>query len=554
MKRAIALVVVAAAAIVGATTLLGGNGSTPSSGATPPPDPDARWLVQSCELPLELLERVERGTVVGRSADITYVPAYPNYFGQFGVSTHSGPWDYLQHVPLIFYGPGYVAEHGDVLLDRPATLADLAPTFAELLGTELPGERPGRPIVEALVAREERPEPPRLVVLVVWDGAGWNVLDEWPRAWPFLKSLMQAGASVQDVTVGSSPSVTPAIHATMGTGAFPSQHGVVDIPIRDGNRVPGSFPDKAPRFLRIPTLADTFDAEVGNKAKVGLIAERGWHLGMMGHGAYLDGADKDIAAMSQGGGGGLITNPRYYRLPRYLDGVAGIEDDAAAVDASDGTVDGRWMGHRLPESHEAGAANPVWTRFQVRLIETLLEREGFGRDDIPDLFFTNFKEVDLIGHVYNMLNPEMPAILRASDEALERLVSFLDERVGERRWVMALTADHGSGPGFRSFGAWPISMPQLQIDVAKLVRVRVDKLFQAQRPTGMWFHPPTMAKRNADLGEIAEMLLDYTIADNVGGKKVPKAYADRADERLFAAAFPTNAVGDVMACAREAQG
>ncbi|MGH2757507.1 MAG: alkaline phosphatase family protein, partial [Actinomycetota bacterium] len=530
MKRPVVLVLITIALIAGATFALSRDDDLSSVGSTPPID--ARWFERSCELPLELLERIERGTVIGRSADITYVPAFPNYFGSFAVSTHSGPWDYLQRVPLVLYGPGYIEGHGDLTLDRPVTLADLAPTLAELLGTDLPGERAGFPITEALVDPEERTTPPKLIVTVVWDGGGWNVLEEWPKAWPFLGSLMVGGTSVQDVTVGSSPSVTPSVHTTIGTGTFPAQHGIVDIPIRNRNRVPDSFPDKSARFLEIPTLGDTFDAEVDNAAKVGMIAERGWHLGMMGHGALLDGADKDIAVMRQGGEGELTTNEFYYRLPRYMREVSGFEEDVAAVDASDGTTDGRWMGHPIPETHRAGAANPVWTRFQARLIETLIRGEGFGADDTPDLFFTNFKEIDLIGHVYNMVNPEMRSVLRESDAALERLVSFLDSEVGAGEWVLAVTADHGSGPDPRTIDAWPISMPQLQVDVAARVRVRVTKLFQGQRPTGMWFHPPTVAKQDIDLGEIADMLLDYRLEDNVEPNKViPPEYSSRTRER-----------------------
>lgn len=550
VRRPVLLLFVAVALIAGATLILRSDEPETRTDSAPPVSA-SRWLETSCGLPLRLLERVERGTVQGRSADISYVPAYPHAFGSFAVSTHSGPWDYLQRVPLLFYGPGYIEPLGDLSLDRPVTLADLAPTLGALLGTELPGERAGIPITEIL--DEDRPAaPPRLVLLVVWDGAGWNVLNRWPGAWPFLKSLMAEGTSVQDVTVGSSPSVTPSIHSTMGTGTFPSQHGVIDIPIRNGRRVTDSFQDKSPKFLEIPTLADVVDAEADNRAKVAMVAERGWHLGMMGHGAYLTGADKDIAVMSQGGRGKLITNQLYYRLPRYVRSVPGLEEDIRTVDVADGKADGTWMGHQIPKVHRAGSATPVWTLYQRRLIESLITNEGFGRDDIPDLFFTNAKEIDLIGHVYNLINPEMRSVLRHADDALEALVSFLDETVGERRWVLALTADHGSGPAARSIGAWPINMPQLQVDLAARFGVRVTKLFQAQRPTGMWFDPATMKRKGIDLGAMADFLLDYTIKDNVEPTQVvPTKYATRFEEKLFAAAFPTSALPDVMVCARE---
>ncbi|HEV3473475.1 MAG TPA: alkaline phosphatase family protein, partial [Actinomycetota bacterium] len=441
-------------------------------------------------------------------------------------------------------------EVGEITLDRPVTVADIAPTFAELLGYDLPADRPGRVITEALVSESERPEPPALVVLVVWDGGGTNVLDRWPDAWPFLRILGTAGAAIQDATVGSSPSVTPSTHATMGTGAFPNQHGIADIPLRNGERVPDSYPDKSPKFLELETLADLFDRDHDNVPKVGMIAERGWHLGMMGHGSFLPRADKDFAIMTQGGDGELTTNPDYYRLPNYMRDIPGLETDEATVDAADGEIDGAWMDHPLPEVHRAGAANPVWTLYQTRLIRQLVDRAGFGRDAVPDLLFTNVKEIDLVGHVYNLINPEMRSQLLHADNALRQLVQHLDATVGANRYVLALTADHGHGPDPRFFDAWPVNMDQVRLDIATRFRVRITELFQAQRPTGLWLRPSALRAHDISIEDIANFLVDYRLEENTKRNQViPTQYAGRIKERLFAAAFPSARLDEVLACA-----
>ena len=551
LKR-IAVVIVVCAALVGAFLAFSGEdpGEPPIGGVSGVAGP--AWLTATCDLPAEQLERIERGTQVGRSPDVQYVPREPHAFGSFQISTHAGPWDYLQRVPLVFYGPGYIRAQGDLDVDREVTVADLAPTLAELLGIDLP-DADGQPITEVLVPESERPEPPRMVFFVVWDGGGWNVLERWPDAWPNLKRLMAEGSSVQGGFVGSSPSVTPSVHATMGTGAFPARHGIVDIPIRRGNRVPESYPNKSPKFLQLPTLADLFDPATDNRSKVGMMAERAWHLGMMGRGAFHEGGDKDIAVMSEGGEGELVTNPDFYRLPGYLRDVPGFETDRETVDLSDGKDDGMWMGHTIPTEHRAGAANPVWTRYQSRLLKSVWTNEGFGQDSVPDLFFTNFKEVDLIGHVYNMINPEMRSMLKHTDAVLGSLTQHLDRTVGRGRWVMALTADHGSGPAARSVGAWPIDEKQLQIDVALRFGVRVTELFQAQRPTGMWLRSEAMERHGITHGDIANFLIEYRMGDNQKeSKELPPAYRERAGERLFAAAFPTDRMDDVSRCTEEA--
>src|SRR5918997_1342738 len=89
---------------------------------------------QGCRLPVPYLQRLRDGTFEGRSPDVVAVPQPPNYFGSFGITTHSGPWDYLQEVPLVLYGPGLLRP-GRVNPAGPVTLADVAPTLGQIVGT-----------------------------------------------------------------------------------------------------------------------------------------------------------------------------------------------------------------------------------------------------------------------------------------------------------------------------------------------------------------------------------------------------------------------------------
>ena len=96
------------------------------------------------------------------------------------VSRTSASWDYIQHVPLFWYGPGHIAARGEV--DRPVTVADIAPTQAALLdfdGFEAPD---GEVCTRRSTRRSARAyEPPKLVVVMVWDAGGINVLEEHRR-------------------------------------------------------------------------------------------------------------------------------------------------------------------------------------------------------------------------------------------------------------------------------------------------------------------------------------------------------------------------------------
>jgi hypothetical protein len=534
-----------------------GNGSVDrnepveAAGFTPPPVEKERdfrdWLDAGCAVTLEHLARIRRGHFPGRSPDVFAVPRSRHFFGGFIDTSHSGPWDYLQRVPLVFYGPGFIRQDGVVDLDREVTLADVAPTLAELTGTKMPATLHGRVINEVLVPESERRKMPRLIVVVVWDGGGTYVLDSYPDTWPNLKRLAARGTAISNATVGSSPSITPAIHANIGTGEFPKQHGIVGIPLRVGGRVVNSFKNRSPENLIAPTLADLYDPTTANEAKIGMIAYRAWHLGMMGHGALWPGGDKDIAALVDTSEN-LVTNRAYYKLPRYLKRVPGLSRFVSQADASDGQRDGAWMGHLLDDV-ALRRDSPAWILYQTRMIKELLRREAFGTDDVPDLFFTNYKHPDETGHNFNMLSEEMPVTLRFTDAALGDLQGWLDDRVGRGKWVVVVTADHGQTPKPSATGAWPISTGRLKQDVEDAFEA--PGLVEETSPAGLWLDRDRLSAAGATVEEVANWMLDYTIGDNASDRsKVPRNYRDRLEETLLAAAFPSDGMGRVWACAK----
>lgn len=490
----------------------------------------------ACDLPTEQLQRLRRGYMPGRSPEIVAVPKEPNFFGGFTAWTHSGPWDYVQEVPVAFYGPGFIRPQGEISVEG-ASVADISPTLAELLRIEWPEDRPGVPIDEALLPDDQRGTP-KLILVVVWDGGGWNVLHRWAGAWPNLKEAMGSGTTVTNAEVGSSPSVTPAIHASIGTGTFPKQHGIVDIPIRRGDRMVGSWDaaKKSPRYLESTTLADIYDPTTNNEAQIAMVAENNWHLGMIGHGSYIEGGDKDIAAMVEGSDGSLVTS-EWYSLPNYLADTEGLEEDVRTVDQADGQVDSAWMGHDLLTNPSDIRHTPVWALFQTRLLKALLDEGGFGQDQVTDLIYTNYKQIDLIGHDWNMLSPEVENAVEYSDDALGELIDHLSATVGRNEWVIAMTADHGQAPTAESTGAWPIAIQPLMEDTAEHFDVSAGELFQEQRPGALWLDRETLEQENISERDVAEFILDYRLEDNASGD-VPEEYRSRLEEKLIAAAYP----------------
>jgi hypothetical protein len=482
------------------------------------------------------------------------VPRTPNFYagfasGGFTGTTHSGVWDYLQEVPLVLYGPGFIKSQGEIGLNRPVTVGDLAPTQAELLHKALGPETSGTPLTEALVPGSRRSRRPKLVVTVVWDGGGWNVLRRWPNSWPFLRKLMDRGTSVVGATVGSSPSVTAAVHATIGTGTVPNHHGIVDSQMRVKGHVSESWRYGPPDDLMVPTLADLYDRQTDNRAKVGMVAYRRWHLGMIGHGSFLRGGDRDVAVMFRRDSR-LLSPPKWYSMPPYLREVRGWRRDTALVDTADGQLDSRWRNHDVIGDRRDLLDSPAWLLYQTRIIKALVQNEHFGRDRVGDLLYTNYKQIDLLGHTYNMLNVEVADALRYSDLALKRLVGFLDGEIGRENWVLAFTADHGQQPNARSVRGWPISTSELESDLGSRFE-GTDGVVEKWRPSGVWLDRKRMRQSGLTPEDMSSFLSGYTVEDNASkGEDIPPSYESRADDRVFAAVFPGDWMSEVSRCVR----
>lgn len=512
------------------------------------------YLDAACALPSKWVKYINRGWDRGRKRnwDIILVPKEENYVGTFTSTSHAGPFDHLQEVPLIFYGPGHIEPRGEVKLRREITLADIAPTQAKMIGTEFDSQE-GRAIVEIL---ERGSAPPKVIVLASIDGGGWNVLRHWSSAWPNMAVLIETGASVEGVVVGSSPSITPPAHTNMSTGVFPRTHGVVAIGVRnDEGDVVGGFAPIAdtggatladPTInLRTKTLGDVWDAANDNQAEVALVAAGNYALGMLGFGGALKDADKDIAAMSTPEKV-WKTNPRFYSVPNYVnDRELRPDEYLVAVDRSDGKLDDKWLGHEIPL--EAGPALAPWTN---DIATTILDREGFGEDNITDLLYVHYKSPDIAGHHYNMLADEMGPVIASVDEAIGDLVQWLDENIGSRRYVLIVTADHGQTP--LDPDAWAISRSEMIADLVETLAPRSfdDELVERTTPTTLLMNRAGMRRLEVTPEEISDFLTDYTIEQNMTSGAPSDRFEDRLDETVFAAVFPARQLPEVIDCVR----
>jgi predicted AlkP superfamily pyrophosphatase or phosphodiesterase len=545
-----ALLALLAAALISVGALVVASGSSdeePRGGRTAPELDDDRSfstndpVERACGLNGSYLARIWRGYHPVHSEDITTVPHEPNYSGSFRVASHSGPWDDVQNVPLVLYGPGFI-KSGGAPLEQQASIADIYPTVGKLLDVPLE-KRAGKVLRDAL---EETDRIPKLVVVVVWDGVGRNGLERWDDRWPVLSRLEKEGTSYLGATVGSSPSITPATHSTIGTGAYPRKHGMTAIVMRnEDGTTQNAFPSKNPSGLKLSTFADQIDAALGNEPLVGILAWKSWQIGMMSHGAALSGGDADHMALVETGAN-FRANENFYSLPEYLSSRERLDEAIDELDLADGEADGEWRGRPIEEKHD----NPAWVNWEIERTLEMLGREDYGRDDVPDLFFTNYKMTDIVGHQYGVASPEMGDVLEAQDAALGRLLDHLDEEVED--YVLMLTADHGFPPPAEETGAWPIGQGELERDVNRHFDVPSEESLLAQTSAaGPFLDREVQAELGVSEMDIARFLNGYTIADNVNEEEseLPEEFEGREDEPVFEAVFPSDSIPEIMRCA-----
>ena len=514
----------------------------------------------ACAMDTDILVRTERGWNADRGAQLSLFPEEPDFVGS-GLP-HVGPWDYIQRVPMFWYGPGHIREQGRVD-GRTVTLADIAPTQAAITG--FPFDAPdGRVMDEALVAKvgTDGYRPPKLLVVTVWDAAGINVLDEHAGLWPYLESMIPRGAWYENGFVGSSPTSTAQAHATIGTGAWPGRHGLVGHRLRIGDKVTTPW-EIGPEFWVLPTFADLYDRANGNEPVVGVAGTVDIHFGMMSHGAFWKGGDRDVVLTRQVVSDETIAEEgfewnlkpgyaSYYRLAGYANDVPGFDDDKEAIDRKDGQLDGNWRDNDI-EQYLSGFDTPARIPYQQRVVETLIERERFGADDVTDLLFLNFKEIDYISHVWSMNSPEKADAVEWQDAALERLVTFLDETVGEREWAMVLTADHGAMPDPAVSGGFQISTGAVGTRIQEEFDLDDDetRVVDLVQPSQVFLNEEELAEHDATVDDVARYVMSLS-KQQVAGEGVHPP-AGTADDVAFRLVLPSTMLPD-LPCLREGEG
>lgn len=535
------------AALLGAAAATGGAAVGRTIRRVTRPDPRPIQETMARELGAEYMGLVARAYHPDRSGDLQLLVApynsanYPQESRSLAPrdprTSHASVWMYLERIPLVVYGAGVQPSDSE----ERVSLADVAPTIAELIGFDdfLDLGREGRPL-PGISRPADRPE---IVVTFVIDGGGWNVLQEFPDAWPNLKRLMRQGANFRNAIHGSFPAVTASAHATIGTGAFPRTHGITGHNLRDGTRVRkayGELGHAVPGDILVPTLADLWSDATDNRAWVGELGYQIWHLGMLGRGGRSRrGEERPIAiywdelAETQDW---RSLNEELYRLPDgmpSLDTFAGYRDDYVPNPDRDPAFD------PIKPRNLHCCSTPV-IRYEGDVVEATLSNEPVGSSEAPGLLFINYKAPDYTGHVYGMFDPMTGDALRDVDEQLGRLVTQLDTLYPDR-YALIVTADHGQCPLPDTSGGVRLDPIQLWDDLEHEFGGGLFGLVQNVVPSEVYLHSDVLWDAGVSREDVASYLRDYPYRRNIG-PYVPRDAIEQEllDRQQFAAVFATS--------------
>jgi predicted AlkP superfamily pyrophosphatase or phosphodiesterase len=329
-------------------------------------------------------------------------------------------------------------------------------------------------------------ESPSLVVVVSVDQFAYEYLERFRAGFAvggLFRRCEQDGAWFTNCHHRHGVTTTAPGHSVQMTGAYPETNGIVDngwIDRATGKEVycmadpqakligqqAGDEP-VSPRNLLSDTLGDRLKIVTDGRSKVfsvslkdraamllaGHAADGAFWLSKAGHWitsnayrsdvpAYLRSANPlGPAARFSGKTWNLLYERSHYRHPTTEDSFA--EGPPAGMKAD--------FPHQLAE---AGTKNflrqmevsPFGTDLTLEAARLIVADEDLGKDEFPDILGINLASNDYVGHCFGPESLEVEDMTYRTDQLLGEFVDYVNERLGGRRWIFVLTADHGVAP------------------------------------------------------------------------------------------------------------
>ena len=314
---------------------------------------------------------------------------------------------------------------------------------------------------------------PRLVVVIVVDQLRGDLPARAVRAAPAggFSQIMRTGVIFQQAFYEHATTATAPGHATLFTGAHPSQHGIVANEWYDREakqrttavRALAHGREPGPYNLLATTIGDELLLACGSRCRVFSVSGKD-------RGAILSGGRLGKAFWFDTQHGGFRSSQYYFcALPEWVTqwnasipkaeypaqwtllreprSYAGIDSDDRPFERPPQKL-GRTFPHALggesdSDYFELFTHTPYVDALTLNFVRRLVDAEALGRHAMPDLLAVSLSATDYVGHSFGPESLEAEDNLARLDRELATFIGFLDERIGREHYLLVLTADHG---------------------------------------------------------------------------------------------------------------
>jgi Type I phosphodiesterase / nucleotide pyrophosphatase len=337
------------------------------------------------------------------------------------------------------------------------------------------------------VAEERPPQPPKLVVLIVFDQMRGDYAARWENLYDKdgFGRLLHEGAWFQNCHYPYAFTLTGPGHASLVTGCPPCKHGIIANEWYDRTLRQPIGAVATTKYREVSLLAQPLSKpggagpdrrrllSVGDSLKTAKPRAKVVALSIKDRSAILLAALRSTACYWFSTALGLFVTSTYYRdtphdwveafnrerpADRYFgkDWIRLRPDLEVPYSGFEGT--GYSQGQKFPHPttggldkpgkkfYDAVTNSPDGNELLFQLARRAIDAEQLGQRDTCDLLCLSFSSNDLVGHCWGPDSPEVLDITLRSDLMMKELLAHLDARVGKDRYVVVVTADHGVGP------------------------------------------------------------------------------------------------------------
>lgn len=339
------------------------------------------------------------------------------------------------------------------------------------------------------------PKKPKLVVGIVVDQMRFDQLNKYESKFSEggFKRLQREGFNFKNTTYNYIPTFTAPGHASIYTGSMPSYHGIIGNSWYDRKqkRVRGNVEDTtvtvvgsqvvnrygaSPKNLMTTTISDELRLGSNFRSKVISVSlkDRGAILpgGHTANGVYwvdvdtspgyfvsstyyMDDLPQWVKTFNQQEKANAFLNTTWNTLHPVADYIESDSDDNVYEPALGGKptpsfpYDFKSMREKYKERGTeyqlllvSPAGNTLLTEFATQAIAN--ENLGMGAD--TDMISISYSVTDVVGHTFGPQSVELQDIYLRLDKEIERLLNYLDQKLGLGQYVLFLTSDHGVVP------------------------------------------------------------------------------------------------------------